>query len=62
MMMKETNERSRKRQLPIGKNEDVDYDAEFADEDDVEAVERAHAADARQEKAAGASEVVPQNS
>jgi hypothetical protein len=60
-MMNTTNERNRKRQLPIGKNEDVEYDAEFADENDAEAVERAHAADARQEKTAGASKAAPQN-
>lgn len=47
----ETNERTQNRKLPTGKNEDVEYDAEFADEDDVEAVERAHEADDRQEDA-----------
>jgi hypothetical protein len=39
------------RKLPVAKNEDVEYVAEFADEDDVEAAERAHEADARQENA-----------
>jgi len=33
-----------------GKNEDVVYSAEMADEDDLEAVERAGLADARQEQ------------
>ncbi|MFD0682691.1 MULTISPECIES: YfhD family protein [unclassified Paenibacillus] len=32
-----------------GKNEDVDFNAEVADEDDLRAVERAKEADARQE-------------
>ncbi|NOU95482.1 YfhD family protein [Paenibacillus sp. LMG 31456] len=32
-----------------GKNEDVDFNAELADEDDLRAVERAKEADARQE-------------
>ncbi|PZE22721.1 YfhD family protein [Paenibacillus xerothermodurans] len=36
--------------LPIAKNEDVEYDSKFAGPDDVEAVERAHAADARQQR------------
>lgn len=34
--------------LPIAKNEDVDYSAEMADEEDLEAVDRANQADARQ--------------
>ncbi|WP_082053704.1 YfhD family protein [Gordoniibacillus kamchatkensis] len=50
--MNETNRRHQKtaRQLPVAKNEDVQYDAEFADEDDKEAAERAHEADARQQQ------------
>ncbi|CAM3438192.1 YfhD family protein [Marinicrinis lubricantis] len=36
-------------QLPIGKNEDVEFSIEAADEDDLEALKRAEAADARQE-------------
>ena len=39
------------RRVPVGKKEDVEFEAEFADEDDLEAVERAHEADARQEDA-----------
>lgn len=35
--------------LPVAKNEDVEFSAERADADDVEAVERAEAADYRQE-------------
>lgn len=35
--------------LPVAKNEDVEYNAEFADEEDLEAVERAEQADARQQ-------------
>ncbi|TMV43833.1 YfhD family protein [Paenibacillus mesophilus] len=35
--------------LPIGKNEDVDFSEALADEDDLEAVERAEAADNRQQ-------------
>ncbi|MFC4103995.1 YfhD family protein [Paenibacillus xanthanilyticus] len=37
--------------LPIGKNEDVEFSAELADADDLEAQKRAAAADARAEKA-----------
>lgn len=35
--------------LPIGKNEDVEYQASLADADDIEAQKRADAADNRQE-------------
>ncbi|ULL17672.1 YfhD family protein [Paenibacillus sp. H1-7] len=38
------------RKLPIAKNEDVDYSAEMADENDLEAVERANQADTRQQQ------------
>ena len=38
-----------KKQLPIAKNEDVEFSREMADEDDVEANNRAKAADQRQE-------------
>ncbi len=34
--------------LPIGHNEDVEYRAEMADEDDLEAQRRAKAADQRE--------------
>ncbi len=36
--------------LPIGKNEDVEFSREAADEDDFEALERAQAADGRVQK------------
>ncbi|MZQ81922.1 YfhD family protein [Paenibacillus sp. 5J-6] len=36
-------------QLPVAKNEDVEFAAEVADKDDFEAAERAKAADHRQE-------------
>ncbi|GGI43520.1 hypothetical protein GCM10008018_02530 [Paenibacillus marchantiophytorum] len=36
-------------QLPVVKNEDVEFAAESADQDDFEAAERAQAADHRQE-------------
>jgi len=36
--------------LPIAKNEDVEFAVEQADENDLEAVLRAHAADDRQER------------
>ncbi len=38
-----------KRQLPIDKEEDVEFTAELADGDDFEALDRAGAADYRQE-------------
>jgi hypothetical protein len=37
-------------QLPVVKNEDVEFTAEIADADDFEAAERAQAADYRQEE------------
>ncbi|HZG84157.1 MAG TPA: YfhD family protein [Paenibacillus sp.] len=37
------------KQLPIGKNEDVEFSRELADEDDLEALERMEAADRRQQ-------------
>ncbi|MBB3108967.1 hypothetical protein FHS18_001019 [Paenibacillus phyllosphaerae] len=37
--------------LPIGKNEDVEFSEELADEADREAMKRAEAADARAEQA-----------
>lgn len=39
-----------KESLPVGKQEDVKYQSEFADENDLEAVERAEAANERQEQ------------
>lgn len=49
--MKETNRLHDKtaRKLPVAKNEDVEFEVEFADEEDMEAVERANDADARQQ-------------
>ncbi|TLS53747.1 YfhD family protein [Paenibacillus antri] len=44
-----TDAKKQERQLPIGKNEDVEFSRELADEDDLEALERMHAADRRQE-------------
>ncbi len=39
-----------KNRLPIAKNEDIEFSAELADSDDLEAEERAALADARQEQ------------
>jgi hypothetical protein len=36
--------------LPTAKNEDVEFDMELADADDIEALERAEEADHRQEQ------------
>lgn len=46
------NERSEQanRNLPTAKNEDMEFSAELADQDDMEAAERADAADYRQER------------
>lgn len=38
-----------RKKRPIGKNEDVEFSRELADEDDLEALERMEAADRRQE-------------
>ena len=38
-----------KRRLPVEKNEDVEFSEEAADRDDMEALQRAEAADDRQE-------------
>lgn len=40
---------NRQKNLPIAKNEDVEFSRELADEDDMEALERMEAADSRQE-------------
>ncbi|HZG76911.1 MAG TPA: YfhD family protein [Paenibacillus sp.] len=45
--MTDANEQARR--LPVAKNEDVEFSRELADEDDLEALERMHAADRRQE-------------
>ncbi|SEF48644.1 YfhD family protein [Paenibacillus sp. UNC499MF] len=36
--------------IPIGKNEDVEFSSEAADAEDLEALQRANAADSRQER------------
>ncbi|MFC9776682.1 YfhD family protein [Paenibacillus chitinolyticus] len=36
--------------IPIGKNEDVEFSSEEADAEDLEALQRANAADSRQER------------
>ncbi|MEC0247898.1 YfhD family protein [Paenibacillus chitinolyticus] len=36
--------------IPIGKNEDVEFSSEEADSEDLEALQRANAADSRQER------------
>jgi hypothetical protein len=43
-----TERTNRNNQLPVGRNEDVEYSAELADADDLEAEARAEAADRRQ--------------
>ncbi|AEI42679.1 YfhD family protein [Paenibacillus mucilaginosus] len=48
-MSRGNQERSRS-QLPIAKNEDVEFSSELADANDLEAQERADLADARQER------------
>jgi hypothetical protein len=50
MMKMTSTEEQDERKLPISKNEQVEFSAELADADDIEAVERAEAADYRQEK------------
>ncbi|MBP1156355.1 MULTISPECIES: YfhD family protein [unclassified Paenibacillus] len=40
-------------ELPIAKNEDVEFSSELADAEDMEANRRAEAADSRQEKDRG---------
>lgn len=39
----------RKQDMPVGKNEDVEFSLEEADQDDLEALRRAEEADRRQE-------------
>ena len=43
------NQRQQNEQLPVTVNEDVEFAEALADEEDLEAVERAEAADCRQE-------------
>lgn len=47
--MKNNNERDDRRKLPVGKNEDVEFSRELADQEDMEALERMEAADRRQQ-------------
>lgn len=42
-------DRQRKDNLPIAKGEDVEFSSEVADEDDMEAVQRAESAEQRQQ-------------
>ncbi|MEK3723767.1 YfhD family protein [Paenibacillus sp. FSL H8-0034] len=49
MENKQKSVKTSRNQLPIAKKEDVDYNAEFADENDRIASERASEADQRQE-------------
>ena len=49
MKNNQARNRGTNKQLPIAKNEDVEFSWELADEDDREAVRRAEEADRRQE-------------
>lgn len=44
-----TNGKENNKRLPVGKEEDVEFSREAADEEDLEALERMEAADCRQE-------------
>lgn len=48
--MARNNKQEKQRNLPIAKNEDVEFSAELADADDLEAAERGDMADARQQQ------------
>ncbi|WP_426447841.1 YfhD family protein [Paenibacillus sp. S-38] len=48
--MSRGNQERSNHQLPIAKNEDVEFSSELADANDLEAQERADLADARQER------------
>lgn len=45
-----TEQANQNEDLPISRNEDVEFSMELADEDDLEALERAEAADRRAEQ------------
>lgn len=45
--MEDQRDRNRNKQLPITRNEDVEFSSEAADEEDLEALMRAEAADHR---------------
>lgn len=47
--MNQKNNSQGQSNLPVAKQEDVEFSAEIADRDDFEAAERAQAADERQE-------------
>jgi hypothetical protein len=47
--MTEQNKQTRKKKLPVTRNEDVEFSQEAADEDDLEAQHRAQLADQRNE-------------
>lgn len=49
MLLLKEKEKQQSKQLPINKVEDVEFSLEQADEDDLEALARAEAADRRQE-------------
>jgi hypothetical protein len=49
MGKQQKGEKQEQEKLPIVKNEDVDYNTEFADDNDREAVDRAAQADKRQQ-------------
>ncbi|WP_282941444.1 YfhD family protein [Paenibacillus sp. RC67] len=48
-MPKKQQSNQQNQKLLVAKNEDVEYNAEFADEEDLEALERAEQADSRQQ-------------
>lgn len=48
--MKNSKRYNPPKDLPIAKNEDVEFSMDLADEDDLEALQRAKKADKRQEK------------
>lgn len=43
------NPNGKKRKLPVAKAQDVEFSMDAADQDDLEAIERAEAADKRQD-------------
>jgi hypothetical protein len=49
IMARKNREKARQNQLPVAKSEDVEYSEELADAEDIEAGQRAEAADQRQE-------------
>lgn len=47
-MKKQHDEQHKNEQLPVSRNQDVEFSTENADEDDLEAIMRAKAAEQRQ--------------